>query len=276
MLLLACCPLLAQLLRFNVPAKTGSTSLFAILSHDEGFMEAASTTDANLSSTNVPVGVCGSHISVSRLGHADDGSEWLSEHPDGTLAVILREPCERFVSSFHYARQRLAHDTAHKRFTNDVKTHLIDQIVNTSQTPIDFARLLLKDPRARQSWMALPRDRLPHSMMCSLNHILGESCGFVPLHRYVPTTDAARMRVGCLPCVGIDVRRIVGSVLGPSKASSCQLQEEAHENVHHASQTATTHAAPAADLCSSVAALYKEDVALWERWCASRTASCRR
>ena len=95
MLLLACCPLLAQLLRFNVPAKTGSTSLFAILSHDEGFMEAASTTDANLSSTNVPVGVCGSHISVSRLGHADDGSEWLSEHPDGTLAVILREPCER-------------------------------------------------------------------------------------------------------------------------------------------------------------------------------------
>ena len=66
--------------------------------------------------------------------------------------------------------------------------------------------------------VSLTRRRSAHGAP-GLKHILGETCGFVPQAHYV-SNEAGRMHFGCLPCIGLDVQRIVDRVLGCATAST--------------------------------------------------------
>lgn len=249
-------------LRFNLPAKTGSSALSSMLGLESWPLTREAATK---------LGSLCANRSLSPSGHADNGGEWLVAHSQGTLAQVVREPCERFVSSYGYARPRLQ---AIRGQFSTTKRMLIDRLID-AQTAMGFARVLLNDSLSRSSWLSPPDNRRVASRMCSDKRILGETCGFVPQAWYVAPHDAARMRLGCLPCIASDVRRITDDVLGPGCDTLPARVVRPGLRVDEASTSTSTPSllrgdTEAASLCAHVSALYKEDSVLWHTTCAAR------
>ena len=254
-------------LRFSLPAKTGSSALGSMLGLESWPLTREAATK---------LGSLCENRSLSPSGHGDNGREWLVAHPQGTLAQLVREPCERFVSSYNYARPRLQ---AMRGQFSETKVMLIDRLVD-AQTALGFARLLLNDSLSRGSWLSPPDNRRVASRMCTDKKTLGQTCGFVPQAWYVAPHPAARVRLGCLPCIASDVRRVTDDVLGPGcDTLPARVVRPELLPVDEAPPSTSTSITPsvvrgdteaAAALCAHVSALYKEDSALWHTACAAR------
>ena len=187
-------------------------------------------------------------------GLAFTGSHALTRNQiDAALPVfvVLREPCERFLSIFYGLRES----------GKVSKKHGLDQI-----TPLDWARRLLETPGLRRQFSYIGN---------STNDFDTTDHGNLRLSWKQSTyfgEDGQHSLAACLPTFLDDAQSIVLRFLpGCKLVQQPQSEEEEsqdasppHAHLHEYNRTTT------AELCELVGALYPEDVALYQRHCAAK------
>lgn len=183
------------------------------------------------------------------------------------VLLMLREPCERFVSAWHYSRlPAWLHDW-------DARMHLA--LLHKTESPMQWAQQLLADEALRQQWMVANRQRenpqgesievFINKTHTACHRNLGYLCGFVPLAEYAPAGDVHH---ACLDSLGADVAKIL---LRDYKR--CWLRPGGSAQLPHIDGYATTHnstrigAYQRRTLCPLVWRLYERDRDLYVRHC---------
>ena len=239
-------------------AKTGSTSLLAMF---ETAKKRAPEACARL----------GTHFHNVLPRH-------LRERQPAAMFAVLREPCERFASSFDYVRRRRAFN---KHPDEPVHT-FEDGVVGA----IRWAKLLLHNQSYRLLWdqhtadgaaldvadyqKADERDVLGQKIepgareACCRGHT-GSRKGGQPMWSVIGWRQAAYVeadtRLGCLPTMREDVQAIFDEVL-----PGCTLPTEVpHVNDYRADVPTV----PNEELCALVKRLRRRDYELWDERCAA-------
>ena len=222
--------------------------------------------------------------SVSYLGHIEneydcippldiEGSHYprtnASLSPMRHVLVVLRDPCERFVSAFHYARQ--------PNWEEDWDAYRVLQSIRQVRSAVQWARLLLESAAERASWMSVaplefgePFDKWMPKTHVACHRPFGYVCGFVPMSEYV--VSSAFMHYACLgPQVERDISRVLQHEYGrcmlrTAGGSSSHLT---HSMPHHnpTGSITTNSTDREGELCNLVSALYPQDMRLWATQC---------
>ena len=200
---------------FLRPAKTGSNSLI------EAF-NAARAAD--------PFGCAQASMANHHYFDVDVSRRQFTGACSLRTAAVLREPCERFVSAFHYSQKWASWDWQNCSRDPGCMRARIQQLLMQKQnpwylteiqraqpmllplakspTPFDWASRLLSDLKLRRAWLSAP------GMSCNVNgsnFLAGEMCGFVPQANYV---DAKHPLVACLPRMTEGVQKLLDERAG--------------------------------------------------------------
>ena len=255
---------------FSRAAKTGSSTLIAMLSTTRDSSEACSRLQFSMK-----------HTDLRAPRHTDP-------------VAVLREPADRFVSAFYYAVSELREHGPNRTGWEWYESSAVDrwcgpiyrsqptlsrlERLASTGSPLAFAQALLSDSSERSLWLGT--SLRVRGSSCSVTTPCGGSCGFVPQAEYL--RGAQSPQIACLPCIDNDVQRILDTTVPGCKLA---LRHVCHNCARESSTVSTKHptaqglsppvrgsrdATEDEKLRNLVAKLYPRDVQLWKSKCSWR------